>query len=388
MIFNLGQIDLKGIKELSCQQRVIPILLLTVLFFGFVTPGLSKESAPELQEEIQERKKRVQEERQDLERLTRQEREAYQDLAQVEERVQELNTRLEQQEDKLARSEEKEQKLREEHERLEQRVQQARQELETLLQDYWPLLMRAQSFDPGQYSSMQKARRDMTWMNEIYALVQEKSKDLAREQQSVEQSLAEQQNLRQEMAAQVQEIRSTQNELLQKRMSFMRRVQEIRARKLAKEEQLQEIQDTVDQMQRKVDMLDVRDIEELKGHLPWPAEGEKIQGFKQDGSSPDQGLGLALREGQEVNAVFWGTVVFNDELRGYGQVIILFHGEDYYTLYAFLSSTQVRVGQEVEKGKPLGRAGYYPQSEGPGLYFELRMGQKPVNPEPWLSSVS
>ncbi|MFW6314448.1 MAG: murein hydrolase activator EnvC family protein, partial [Desulfohalobiaceae bacterium] len=228
--------------------------------------------------------------------------------------------------------------------------------------------------------------RDMTWLKEIYNLVQDRAEELVREQQELRQSLAEQKELRQEKVAQVEQVRSTQKKLLQERMEFLRQVQKIRARKLAKEEQLQEIQQTVSKLEQRVKLLESRDIQELKGYLPWPAKGEQVQGFEAGGGdSANKGIGLALEEGQEVRAVCWGKVVFSDTLRGYGRVVVLFHGQDYYTLYAFLSRNQVRVGQDVEKGEPVGRAGYYPRIEGPGLYFELRSGQKPVNPEPWLA---
>jgi septal ring factor EnvC (AmiA/AmiB activator) len=57
----------------------------------------------------------------------------------------------------------------------------------------------------------------------------------------------------------------------------------------------------------------------------------------------------------------------------------------YYSLYAFLSQTRVRTDQEVEKGEIIGEAGYYPESKGPGLYFELRQRQTPIDPRSWLA---
>ena len=81
-----------------------------------------------------------------------------------------------------------------------------------------------------------------------------------------------------------------------------------------------------------------------------------------------------------MQSIFWGKVVHNDTLRGFGHVVIVYHGFDYYSLYAYLSETYVRNGQEVEKDEPLGVVGYYPKADGPGLYFELRFHQKPINP--------
>lgn len=65
----------------------------------------------------------------------------------------------------------------------------------------------------------------------------------------------------------------------------------------------------------------------------------------------------------------WGKVVHNDQLRGFGQVVVVFHGEDYYSIYAFLADTSVVVGREVSQGDQIGVSGFYPKAQGPGLYF-------------------
>ncbi len=386
MILSGWQIDLENKKDLICFNKVVLILGLILFFFIPALLRASQNASTELQEKIQERKQEIKDEEQDLHRLTHKEREIYSDLARVEERIQKLGRRLEEQEEELAHSEQREQQLQNEHKQLEQKAEAAKSDLLKLLQFYWPVYVHSQSFDPGRFSSSQEARRDMVWLGELYGLVLDQARQLVKEQESLKQSLAKQQSLRKQVARQVEEIRSTQDELLQERLKFLRQVQEVRARRLAKEEQLQEIQNTISELQQRVKLLKTRDIQELKGHLPWPAQGTKVLGFNNNADPPHQGIGLALTEGQAVQAVSWGRVVFSDTLRGYGQVVILFHGDEYYTLYAFLSRSLVQVGQDVEKGEIVGQAGFYPKTKGPGLYFELRLGQKPINPESWLVS--
>lgn len=127
----------------------------------------------------------------------------------------------------------------------------------------------------------------------------------------------------------------------------------------------------------------------LKGRLPWPVERGNLRlGFKADADPPHRGMGLAVFEGEQVHAVAWGKVVHNETLRGYGKVVILVHGEEYYSLYAYLADTNVEVGEEVEAGQIIGRAGYFPEVKGPGLYFELRFHQKAINPKAWLASLN
>jgi septal ring factor EnvC (AmiA/AmiB activator) len=124
----------------------------------------------------------------------------------------------------------------------------------------------------------------------------------------------------------------------------------------------------------------------LQGHLPWPGHGKVVASFNPGAAPPVRGIGIEVDRKQPVQAVSWGKVVHNDQLRGFGRVVILYHGDDYYTLYAFLANSPLRMGQKVEKGETIGTTGFYPPANGPGLYFELRFGQKAVNPMDWLAS--
>jgi murein DD-endopeptidase MepM/ murein hydrolase activator NlpD len=69
---------------------------------------------------------------------------------------------------------------------------------------------------------------------------------------------------------------------------------------------------------------------------------------------------------------------------GYGNVVVIRHGEGLATLYAHLASYRVRVGDEVEQGEPIGRAGCTGSCTGEHLHFEVRMKGKPVNPLRYL----
>jgi septal ring factor EnvC (AmiA/AmiB activator) len=95
------------------------------------------------------------------------------------------------------------------------------------------------------------------------------------------------------------------------------------------------------------------------------------------------GVELSIAEGKPVRAVHEGTVAFADTFTGYGNMVIIDHGEAAYSLYGFLSSLEVARGDRVDQQAPIGTSGRNP-SGNPALYFELRVDGKPVDPLQWL----
>jgi septal ring factor EnvC (AmiA/AmiB activator) len=133
---------------------------------------------------------------------------------------------------------------------------------------------------------------------------------------------------------------------------------------------------------------DAGKFKDQKGKLPWPVDGKRLsaKAMAEAGArGHGGGVGFATADGAAVRAVFPGRGVGSDLLRGYGHVVILSHGDNWYTLYAFLREDAASQGREVASGATLGHAGYYPAAKGSGVYFELRSGQKAINPVEWLA---
>jgi septal ring factor EnvC (AmiA/AmiB activator) len=86
----------------------------------------------------------------------------------------------------------------------------------------------------------------------------------------------------------------------------------------------------------------------------------------------------------DVRAVFGGRVVFADALPGYGRAVILDHGDNYYSVYAFASKLKVREGLAVHEGEVVAVSGGESPLFGPGLYFEIRHFTDAVDPRPWF----
>ena len=121
--------------------------------------------------------------------------------------------------------------------------------------------------------------------------------------------------------------------------------------------------------------------------LDWPAAGRVTGRFGRpsggSGFSSANGIEILATEGDAVRAVHEGTVAYADPFTGYGNLVILDHGGQSYSLYGYLSSLDVTRGARVERGESLGVVGQ-PLTGGPALYFELRIDGKPVDPLEWL----
>ncbi len=123
-----------------------------------------------------------------------------------------------------------------------------------------------------------------------------------------------------------------------------------------------------------------------KGKLQWPGVGEVVRRFgRQKHPEFDDTIfsrGIELHPfGAEVSAVYGGKVVHADDLRGVGKVVIVSHGEDYYTIYAHLKALFVAVGDRVKQGKSVGDVSL---TEKGRLYFEIRHRRKSLDPLAWL----
>ena len=127
----------------------------------------------------------------------------------------------------------------------------------------------------------------------------------------------------------------------------------------------------------------------FRGDLARPVLGEVTAPFGQQQQTRfgttihRSGVEIAAVEGQPVLAVHEGQVAFADTFTGFGNLIILDHGGQSYSLYGYLSTVAVRRGTHVDRQTPVGTVGRAPA--GPAsLYFELRVDGQPVDPVEWL----
>lgn len=128
-------------------------------------------------------------------------------------------------------------------------------------------------------------------------------------------------------------------------------------------------------------------IGQQRGKLPWPLKGKVLHSFgeRQTGQIDWKGVVIDANYGQAVKAVYPGTVVFAEYLRGYGLVVLLDHGKGDMTLYGFNQSLLKKEGDKVTAGETLALAGDTGGQSRPALYFEIRRNSKAENPRNWLS---
>ncbi len=128
-------------------------------------------------------------------------------------------------------------------------------------------------------------------------------------------------------------------------------------------------------------------IRPFQGDLDWPVAGRMLTPFGRGtgvSRAPARtGVQFAVEEGSPVRAVHDGTVAFAGPFTGYGNLVIVDHGAQTFSLYGQLGAPQVERGVKVERGHVLGTAGRILAGI-PGMYFEMRVDGTPVDPLEWL----
>jgi murein DD-endopeptidase MepM/ murein hydrolase activator NlpD len=129
---------------------------------------------------------------------------------------------------------------------------------------------------------------------------------------------------------------------------------------------------------------------EATGALPtfrWPVRGKVITayGAKANGKAND-GINLAVPEGTPVKAADDGVVAYSgNELKGYGNLVLIRHANGYVTAYAHASELMVKRGDTIKRGQVIAKSGQSGEVQSPQLHFEIRKGSSPVDPLQFLN---
>jgi septal ring factor EnvC (AmiA/AmiB activator) len=137
------------------------------------------------------------------------------------------------------------------------------------------------------------------------------------------------------------------------------------------------------------DRYDGRPFEKLKGKLTIPVRGDITNRFgatRPDSTVQWKGIFVRAATGQPVKTIAAGRVVFADWLRGFGNLLIIDHGNGYMSLYGDNETLYKQVGDELRGGDTIATVGNSGGNEDSGLYFELRLESKPLDPLKWLAT--
>lgn len=172
----------------------------------------------------------------------------------------------------------------------------------------------------------------------------------------------------------------------------------VRAESRRSRERLTELTEKAQRLQRLLNLLYQQDtravsgppVSELKGALSWPVNGEVFESFGKQKSerfatfTVNNGLTIRSETAATVRAIYNGTVLYSQWFKGYGNLIILDHGDRVFSLYGNLRSSAVSQGETVRAGETIGIVGESEEGKQGELYFEIREKNQPVDPTTWL----
>jgi septal ring factor EnvC (AmiA/AmiB activator) len=201
--------------------------------------------------------------------------------------------------------------------------------------------------------------------------------------------------LKVELVKNTEKVRAKEAELTGKKQDKEELLASVKKEKSSYEKMLKELKEA---SRRLLDVIQESDKDTyrakgfsgLRGKLPWPVDGKVAIPY---GSSRDpqfntpvfrSGIFIQTGDDSSAKAVHAGKVVFAEWFKGYGQLMIVNHGDGYHTLYGSLSEIFSKVGDIINSGQVIGRVGDSGVLNAPGLYFEVRYKGKPLDPLQWL----
>ena len=187
------------------------------------------------------------------------------------------------------------------------------------------------------------------------------------------------------LTAALNERQQSQQQLSQARMLQENAEIEAAKARLAKEKALeaQRLEAKAREDERKARALAASANDGIPQGAPWPLRGT-LQGrfgrTRPDTGGVWRGILIKADAGASVKAIAGGTVVFSDWMRGFGNLIIVDHGANYMSVYGYNQSLSRKVGDKVNSGQTIARAGSTGGQVEPALYFEIRRGSQPIDP--------
>jgi septal ring factor EnvC (AmiA/AmiB activator) len=128
-------------------------------------------------------------------------------------------------------------------------------------------------------------------------------------------------------------------------------------------------------------------FKQQKGRLRYPVDGKVITAFGAripTSGIRSNGLYFESKQSAKVRSIYTGTVIFSDYLKGFGELIIVDHGDDHISLYGHNERLLKRLGDPVQANEVIAQVGTSGGLKQPGLYFEIRQNTQAINPTVWF----
>ena len=146
----------------------------------------------------------------------------------------------------------------------------------------------------------------------------------------------------------------------------------------------------LERRRKEIEMVASKPFNELKGNLPWPIEGKVISQFGTFRNPnlktviENTGIDISAQIGVDVKSIYDGIVTTVTYIRGYGNTVIIDHGDGFYSVYTHVADIEVDENSYVDALDVIARVGDSGSLDGAKLHFEIWANREKVNPELWL----
>ena len=364
-------------------------LVLCSLFWccAFFAQPLHAASESTIRANIKQEEEKSKSRQSSLKRLTDQEKSLNKDLADLEKQVLALEKQLSGHRRELSGLASASESVQKEYDRLLAEQKKTEAAMRETLYTFWGLYTRRTSVGGRDLENWPALDREYYWTADLVRSIEQYRERLKEQEAGLTETIGRRDAIGRDIAARMAVIDQDKARLLADRIKYEQRLSGVRKERQGAEAELANTLKLIQDLN--FDLQNIRQaslaIDKAKGQLPWPTQGRVAQKYSPSGNPPVRGWGFSTSPGADVRAVHTGKVMFRDTMRGLGLVVVLQHGQEYFSVYAFLSDCSVGLGQNVSRGQAIGRCGYYPAIKGDGLYFELRHHQNALNPSVWLA---
>lgn len=365
------------------------VSIIILVLFSFIQPSFSVNSE---KEKIEELKRKVEVEKKQIEELSSTEKYLTMSLAEIKKRLAELKRKIKVIESNVKMLEREIFELHNEKNKIITKIDQNKKEIEKRLV-LWHKTYLLKSQIP--FYSFDDALLFENYMSSIFRYDKNLIEELKSQKKMLEENLLKIERKKQELASVQRDLdkNKKEQEVLEKRqkelLSKTIKEKNLHIRNLKRAEEAIKKLEALIKKAEEVPEYEGRGL--AKRILPYPVKGEIVghfgveEGDVKGAKFTRKGIEISAPDGSAVRCVDDGKVVYEGWIRGLGNICIVSHGKNFYTVYGRLSKVIKTKGEEVKKGEVIGFVGKEASLyDFPTLYFEIREKNQPLNPELWL----